>query len=46
MNLSILSSDIWQKIWGAVGSLPGFGRVTISALSISVGKDEKEATLL
>lgn len=34
----MLSKDIVQTFFGEVGSFPGFGRVTVNVLSISVGK--------
>lgn len=38
--------EIGQKFWGEVGSFPGFGKVTIRAFNISVGKDVEEAAAL
>lgn len=42
----ILSNDIGQKFFGEEGSLPGFGRVTTKALTISVGEIEEAAAEL
>lgn len=41
--ISEFKRDIGLKLAGVFGSLPGFGKVTICALSISWGKDESSA---
>lgn len=38
--------DMGHTFWGAVGSLPGLGRVIISAFNDSLGNNEEEAVSL